>query len=62
MKYWKARQLSSKKFKRKTGVSPRTYRIMVRLVKHKEASKKKPGRPPELRIEEQILIALEYWR
>lgn len=44
MKYWKARQLSSKKFKRKTGISPRTYRIMVRLVKDKQAEKKKPGR------------------
>ncbi len=60
MKYWKARQLSSKKFKRKTGISPRTYRIMVRLVKDKEASKKKPGRSPELRIEDQVLVALEY--
>ena len=30
---WKARQLSSKKFKRKTGVSPRTYRIIVRVEK-----------------------------
>ena len=55
MKYWKARQLSSKKFKRKTGISPRTYRIMIRLVKDKEVGKKKPGRPPELRIEEQTL-------
>jgi hypothetical protein len=43
MKYWKARQLSSKKFKRLTGVSPRSYRLMVRLVKDKEAGKKKPG-------------------
>ncbi len=60
MKYWKARQLSSKKFKRFTGISPRTYRIMVRLVKDKEASKKKPGRSPELRIEDQVLVALEY--
>ncbi len=62
MKYWKARQLSSKKFKRKTGISPRTYRIMVRLVKDKEAGKKKPGRPSELIIENQVLVALEYWR
>ncbi len=62
MKYWKARQLSSKKFKRKTGISLKTYRIMVRLVKNKEAGKKKPGRPYKLIIEEQVLIALEYWR
>ena len=50
MKYWKARQLSSQKFKKRlTGVSPRTYRLIVRLVKEKEAEKKKPGRPSELR-------------
>ena len=62
MKYCQASQLSSKKFKRFTGISPRTYRIMVRLVKDKEADKKKPGRPPELIVEEQVLIALQYWR
>ena len=60
MKYWKARQLSSKKFKRKTGISPRTYRIMVRLVKDKEADKKKPGRPSELRIEDRVLMVIQY--
>ena len=62
MKYCQASQLSSKKFKRFTGISPRTYRIMVRLVKDKEADKKKPGRPSELIVEEQVLIALQYWR
>ena len=62
MKYWKARQLSSKKFKRLTGVSPRTFRFMVRLVKDKETSKKKPGCPSKLRIEDQTLMALQYWR
>ena len=60
MKYWKARQLSSQKFKRLTGISPRTYRLMVRLVKAKETEKKKPGRPPELRIEDQVLMVIQY--
>ena len=62
MKYWKARQLSSQKFRRLTGISPRTYRLMVRLVKVKEAGKKKPGRPSKLRIEEQVLMVIQYWR
>jgi Helix-turn-helix of DDE superfamily endonuclease len=62
MKYWKARQLSSKKFKRFTGISPRTYRIMVRLVKDKEAGKKKPGCPSKLRIEDRVLMVIQYWR
>ncbi len=30
--------------------------------KDKEAGKKKPGCPPELRIEDRVLIAFEYWR
>ena len=58
MKYWKARQLSSSKFKRLTGVSPRTYRFMVPIVKEKEADKKKPGRPSELRIEDRVLMVI----
>ncbi len=35
------------------GESPRTYRLMVRLVKDKEADNKKPGLPPKL-IDEQL--------
>ena len=35
---------------------------MVRLVKAKEKKKKKSGRPPELRIEDQILMTLQYLR
>ncbi len=62
MKYWKARQLSSRKFKRLTGIAPRTFRLMIRLVKAKETLKKKPGCPTKLRIEEQILLSLQYWR
>ncbi len=62
MKYWKARQLSSQKFKRLTGIRPRTYRLMIRLVKVKETEKKKPGRSPKLRIEDQVLMVIQYWR
>ena len=35
---------------------------MVRLVKYKEKEKKKPGRPTKLRIEDQILLTLQYLR
>ena len=35
---------------------------MVRIVKSKEKQKKKPGRPSKLRIEDQILVTLQYLR
>ena len=39
---------------------------MVRIVRAKEKQKKKSGRPPKLRIEDQILLTLQYiariWR
>ena len=62
MKYWQARKLSSKKFKRVYGVKPQTFRVMVRLVNTQEKQKKKSGRPAKLIIENQILIILQYWR
>ena len=33
---------------------------MVSIVKEKEKQKKKSGRPPKLRIEDQILLTLQY--
>ena len=62
MKYWQARKLSSREFKRLTGVKRRTFRLMVRLVKAQEKHKKKPGRKSKLIVEEQILVTLQYWR
>ena len=59
MKYWQAKKLSSREFKRMTGVK-KTFGVMVRLVKYKEKQKKKLGRPPKLRIEDQILLTLQY--
>ena len=35
---------------------------MVRIVRAKEKQKKKPGRPSNLRIEDQILLTLQYLR
>lgn len=60
MKYSEAKKLSSTKFQRLTGVKRATFRVMVRLVKTEEKKKKKVGRPPQLRIEDQILITLQY--
>ncbi len=62
MKYWQARQLPSREFKRHTVVKRSTFRLMVRLVKAQEKLKKKPGRPSKLIVEDQILVTLQYWR
>ncbi len=35
---------------------------MVRIVKSKEKEKRKSGRPPKLRLEDQILVTLQYLR
>lgn len=43
-------------------VKRKTFRLMVRLVKAQQKLKKKPGCPSKLIIEDQILIALQYWR
>ena len=62
MKYWQAIKLSSREFKRLTGVKRQTFRLMVRLVKGEAKKKKKPGRRTKLIIEDQILVTLQYWR
>ena len=60
MKYWQAIKLSSREFKRLTGVKRQTFRLMVRLVKGEAKKKKKPGRRTKLIIEDQILVTLQY--
>ena len=62
MRYSQVRKLSSRKFKRLTGVKRKTFQVMVRIVKAQEKLKKKPGRPNNLTVENQILLTLQYWR
>ena len=62
MKFWRAKQLTSRKFKRLTGVSRQTFQLMVSLFKANEQNKNKPGRPPKLIIEDQVLMVIQYWR
>lgn len=45
-----------------TGVSRRTFELMVELVKASEQNKKKSGRRPKLIIEDQVLMVIQYWR
>ena len=62
MTYKKVKNLKSEDFKRLTGVHFDTFNQMVEIVKQAEKLRKKPGRPPKLRIEDQILMVLEYLR
>ncbi|MCC5668437.1 IS5 family transposase [Nostoc sp. CHAB 5784] len=62
MKIEKAKQLTAKKFKRMTGVSRKTFELMVDVVKADAQKKKKPGRRPKLIIEDQVLMVIQYWR
>ena len=62
MSYKKVKNLKAEDFKRLTGVHFDTFNQMVEIVKEAEKLRKKTGRPPKLRIEDQILMALEYLR
>jgi DDE superfamily endonuclease/Helix-turn-helix of DDE superfamily endonuclease len=62
VKIEKAKQLTAKKFKRMSGVSRKTFELMVDVVKADEKKKKKTGRRPKLIIEDQVLMVIQYWR
>lgn len=62
MTYKKVKNLKAEDFKRLTGVHFETFNQMVEIVKQAEKLRKKTGRPPKLRIEDQILMVLEYLR
>ena len=63
MKYEKINAYDEKKFRRITGVKRATFEKMVEILKKSYAEKhKRRGRKPKLSIENQLLVALEYWR
>src|SRR5690606_40944795 len=49
-------------FKRYTGIHKATFYEMLNAMQQHEAQKTKSGRPSVLSLEEQILLALTYWR
>ena len=56
------KEYSDEKFKRHSGVSKAVFDEMVRVMEERHCSKKKSGRPSVFCIEDQLLIALEYFR
>ena len=62
MSYKKVKNLKAEDFKRLTGVHLDTFNQMVEIVKEAEKLRKKTGRPPKLRIEDQILMAARVFK
>ena len=61
MNYTIAQTLSPQHFKRRFGVQPTTFKQIVNTLPLWRTAPK-PGAKPKLTLEEQVLVALEYWR
>lgn len=62
MTYAKLKEVSSEAFRRYSGVKHKTFAAMLEVLEQAEGQKKKVGRPSKLRLEEQLLLTLTYWR
>lgn len=62
MVYEQLKELTPSAFKRYCGVKPQTFTAMLEVLKAREGRKKRPGRPPKLALEDQLLLTLQYWR
>lgn len=56
------RRLSDGEFQRLLGVKPKTFDAMLEALKAREGAKKKPGRPADLSLEQQLILTLQFWR
>ncbi len=55
--------ISREDFRRQKGVYPETFEKMTEILyRAHERKKAKGGRPNKLRIEDMLMMALEYWR
>lgn len=62
MTYEQVQSLKPEAFKRCCGVVPTTFDEMVSVLQQQKRKKRKPGRPPKLSTDSQVLLALQYWR
>ena len=62
MTYEQIKNLKEKEFKRLCGVKPRLFDEMVNILKQELPKPRQRGGQPKLTIEDQLLIALQYWR
>ncbi len=62
-KYRKIKKLEPAEFRRLTGVRPETFQEMIVILKDAEAKRiSKGGKPHRLKLEDRLLMALEYLR
>ena len=62
MTYEQMKDLKPGDFKRACGVQPQTFELMLQVLREHAQQKAKPGRPPTLSLENQLLMTLQYWR
>jgi len=62
MRYSELEHLSKPEFKRLCGVSRETFREMVEVLRPHLDRQGQRGGQAKLRVEDQLLVALEYWR
>ena len=62
MTYKQVKNLKEGEFKRLCGVKPKLFQEMVKILKQEFPKPKQRGGQPKLSVEDQLLIALEYWR
>lgn len=62
MTYEQIKDLKPEEFKRACGVQPQTFEKMLQVLREHGQRKMKPGRPPKLALEDQLLVTLQYWR
>jgi hypothetical protein len=57
-----SKDLEPEEFKCFTGVYHPTFEKMLAVLYKHESHKKKSMRPPELSLQDQLLVALQHWR
>ena len=62
MTYEQIKDLKAEDFKRLCGVHRQTFDKMLAALEEREKLKKKSGRPAKLSCQDQLLVALQYWR
>ena len=62
MTYEQIKNLREKEFKRLCGVRPQLFREMVDVLKQELPKSRTRGGQQKLSPEDQLLVALEYWR
>lgn len=56
MNYASAQNLSAQQFKRRFGITPKTFQAMVCALRTQHPSRPAPGRPPTLSRKDQLLV------